>query len=414
MSTVLDLCAAAKAAAPALARASTAQKDAALEAAAARLDAAHDQILEANAADLETARAEGTSKALIDRLTLTPERIAGCAQGLRDVVGLIDPVGQVVRGFTRPNGLQIREIRVPLGVIAMVYEGRPNVTVDAAGLAIKSGNACVLRGSSTAKHSNAALAELLREALVESGLPADAVTFVTDTSRESVKELGRARGLVDLLIPRGGAGLIQAVVGDSQVPVIETGVGNCHVYVDAAADLDAARAIAVNAKTHRPSVCNAAETLLVHRDIAETYLPAVARELVDAGVELVGDEAACALTGAAAASEDDWDTEFGDLRMAVGVVDSLDEAIAHIARHGTRHTEAIVTNDRAASRRFSTEVDAAAIMVNASTRFTDGGEFGYGAEVGISTQKLHARGPMALPELTTTKYIVEGDGQVRG
>jgi len=407
-------CRAAKAAAPALARASTARKNAALEAMAAALDGAHDRILSANAADVDAARAAGTSVALIDRLTLTPARIDGCARGLRDLIGLTDPIGDVARGWTLPNGLEVRQVRVPLGVVAMVYEGRPNVTVDAAGLAIKSGNACVLRGSSSAIRSNTALAQVLRGALESQGLPADLVTLIEDTSRESVLALGRMRGVVDLLIPRGGAGLIQAVVSQSQVPVIETGVGNCHVYVDAAADLDKARAIAVNSKVHRPSVCNAAETLLVHAAVAEAFLPAVAKELEAAGVTLRGDDAAQRLAGAAPATALDWDTEFLDLDLAVAVVDDLDAALAHIAAHGTQHTEAIVTEDRAAARRFQQEVDAAAVMVNASTRFTDGGEFGFGAEIGISTQKLHARGPMGLLELTTTKYLVDGDGQVRG
>jgi glutamate-5-semialdehyde dehydrogenase len=410
--TVLDVCAAAKTAAPALARASTQAKDAALEAMAAALDAHHAEIEAANAEDLETARAAGTGTALLDRLTLTGDRIDGCAGGLRDLVALTDPVGQVLRGFTLPNGLEVRQVRVPLGVIAMVYEGRPNVTVDAAGLALKSGNACVLRGSSSAIRTNTALVRILRSALRDVGLPEDAICLVEDTSRDSVKELTRARGLVDLLIPRGGAGLIQAVVGDSLVPVVETGVGNCHVYVDAAADLAKAEAIAVNAKTHRPSVCNAAETLLVHRDVAEAFLPRVAKAL--RGVELRGDAATRDLVpDAVEASEEDWDTEFLDLTLAVRVVDDLDGALDHIARHGTLHTEAIVTEDRAAARRFVASVDAAAVMVNASTRFTDGGEFGFGAEIGISTQKLHARGPMGLPELTTTKYVVEGDGQTR-
>jgi glutamate-5-semialdehyde dehydrogenase len=319
-----------------------------------------------------------------------------------------------VRGFTLPNGLDVRQVTVPLGVIAMVYEGRPNVTVDAAGLALKSGNACVLRGSSSAIRSNTVFAGLLRDAVSAHGLPADCVCLVADTSRESVKELGRARGLVDLLIPRGGAGLIQAVVADSQVPVIETGVGNCHVYVDRAADLDMAAAIVVNAKTHRPSVCNAAETLLVHADVAEAFLPRVAGQLTAAGVTLRGDDRVRALVDdAEPVTAEDWDTEYLDLMLAVGVVDDLDAALAHIDAHGTLHTEAIVTDDRSAARRFTATVDAAAVMVNASTRFTDGGEFGFGAEIGISTQKLHARGPMGLAELVTTKYVVEGDGQVR-
>lgn len=413
MSTVRGACEAAKAAAPSLARASAADKNAALEAMAAALDASHSQILAANAEDIARGRSDGLTDALIDRLTLTPARIDGIAQALRDLIGLTDPTGEVVRGWRQPNGLEITQVRVPLGVVAMVYEGRPNVTVDAAGLALKSGNACVLRGSSSAISSNTVLAELLRGALTATGLPADGVVLIKDISRDSVKELGRMRGLVDLLIPRGGAGLIQAVVNDSVVPVIETGVGNCHVYVDVAADLDKARAIAVNAKAHRPSVCNAAETLLVHRDIAEAFLPAAAEALRAAGVELVGDTEAQRLAGAAPATAEDWDTEFLDLKLAVKVVASLDDALAHIARHGTLHTEAIVTEDRAAARRFTQEVDAAAVMVNASTRFTDGGEFGFGAEIGISTQKMHARGPMGLRELTTTKYIVEGEGQVR-
>ncbi|HWB72462.1 MAG TPA: glutamate-5-semialdehyde dehydrogenase [Egibacteraceae bacterium] len=413
MSAVTQICAAARAAAPALARASTARKDAALAAMADALDAAHGEVLQANAADVAAARAQGVSGALVDRLTLTPERLGTIAQALRELVGLPDPVGQVVRGWRLPNGLEVRQLRVPLGVIAMVYEGRPNVTVDAAGLALKSGNACVLRGSSSAVRSNGALVGVLRRALAGQGLPVDAVCLIEDTSRDAVKELTRARGLVDLLIPRGGAGLIQAVVSDSQVPVVETGVGNCHVYVDAAADLAKAGPIVVNAKVSRPSVCNAAETLLVHRAAAPVFLPAVAEQLRAHGVELVGDAEAQRLAGAAPATGQDWDTEFLDLKLAVRVVDSIDDAIAHIGLHGTLHTEAIVTEDRSAARRFVTEVDAAAVMVNASTRFTDGGEFGFGAEIGISTQKLHARGPMGLPELTTTKFVVEGDGHVR-
>ena len=413
MPTVLEVCAAARRAAPELARATTARKDEALRAMADALERGRDRALAANAEDVDRARADGVAAALVDRLTLTEARVDAIAGALRDLVGLADPVGQLVRGFTLPNGLQVRQTRVPLGVLAMVYEGRPNVTVDAAGLALKSGNACVLRGSSSALRSNIALAGLLREALVACGLPADAVCLIEDTGRESVKELCRARGLVDLLIPRGGAGLIAAVVADAQVPTIETGVGNCHVYVDAAADLEHAAAIVRNAKVQRPSVCNAAETLLVHADVAEDFLPAVAERLREDGVRLVGDERAQRLAGAEPATAADWDTEFLDLVLAVGVVDSLDEALAHIDRHGTRHTEAIVTEDRGAARRFTAEVDAAAVMVNASTRFTDGGEFGFGAEIGISTQKLHARGPLGLTELTTTKYVVEGDGQVR-
>lgn len=413
MSDVLAVCAAAQSASPTLARTSTSQRNAVLAEMAARIDGAHDQVLVANAEDLDAGVAAGLSTAMQDRLRLDPERLRGIADGLRTLIDAADPLGRVVRGFTLPNGLDVRQVTVPLGVIAMVYEGRPNVTVDAAGLAIKSGNACVLRGSSSAIHSNTVFASLLRDALDACGLPADCVCLITDTSRDSVKQLGRARGLVDLLIPRGGAGLIQAVVSDSQVPVIETGVGNCHVYVDRAADTAMAVRIATNAKAHRPSVCNAAETLLVHREIAGEFLPAVADALRDAGVTLRGDEATRRHINTEAATADDWDTEYLDLTLAVAVVDDLDGALAHIATHGTRHTEAIVTDDRSAARRFVEHVDAAAVMVNASTRFTDGGEFGFGAEIGISTQKLHARGPMGLAELTTTKYVVEGDGQVR-
>jgi glutamate-5-semialdehyde dehydrogenase len=413
MTGVLETCQAAKAAAGAVGAATTDTKNAALAAMANRLVARSEEILAANAADVEAARSDGLAESTVDRLTLTEARLGGIAEGLGQVIDLIDPVGEVVRGWRQPNGLQINQIRVPLGVIAMVYEGRPNVTVDAAGLALKSGNAVVLRGSSTAIRSNTALAETLREALAEVGLPRDAVAPVADTSRDAVKELTGARGLIDLLIPRGGAGLIEAVVADSQVPVIETGVGNCHVYVDAAADLDMATAITVNAKAQRPSVCCAAETLLVHRDVADAFVPAVAAALGEAGVELRGDPATCALTAATPAAGADWDTEYGEPILAVAVVDDLDAALAHIAAHGTRHTEAIVTHDRRASRRFAAEVDAAAVMVNASTYFTDGGQFGFGAEIGISTQKLHARGPMALPELTSTKYVVDGDGHTR-
>lgn len=413
MTGVLETCRAAKAAAPAVAAATTDTKNAALAAMADALATREAEILEANAADVDAARRDGTPESTIDRLTLSSERLAGIADGLRELIDLTDPVGEVVRGWRQPNGLQISQVRVPLGVIAMVYEGRPNVTVDAAGLALKAGNAVVLRGSSSAIRSNTALAEALREAVVSAGLPRDAVSLVADTSRESVKELTRARGLVDLLIPRGGAGLIESVVADSQVPVIETGVGNCHVYVDAAADLDMATAITVNAKAQRPSVCCAAETLLVHRQVAEAFLPQVAEALAGAGVELRGDERTCQLTDATPAADSDWDTEYGDLVLAVAVVDGLDAALGHIGAHSTAHTEAIVTENRRAARRFTAEVDSAAVMVNASTYFTDGGQFGFGAEIGISTQKLHARGPMALPELTSTKYVVEGDGHIR-
>lgn len=412
--TVLELAADAKAVAPILAQTSQQERNQALLAVAAALDAAHPSILAANAKDVEQAQAQGMSQSLLDRLRLDTDRLSSVSHGLRALVTLTDPLGNVRRGFTLPNGLEIRQVTVPLGVIAMVYEGRPNVTVDAAGLALKSGNACVLRGSSSAIHSNTELVRVMREALEGVDLPADAICLVSDTDRGSVKELGRARGLIDLLIPRGGAGLIASVVQDSQVPVIETGVGNCHVYVDAAADLDMATEITINAKTHRPSVCNAAETLLVHADVADTFIPMVAKRLRSAGVQLRGDERAAALGDMDSARAQDWDTEFLDLILAVKVVDSIEDALDHIARHGSMHTEAIVTTDRDASRRFIAGVDAAAVMVNASTRFTDGGEFGFGSEIGISTQKLHARGPMGVAELVTTKYIVEGDGQVRG
>lgn len=400
-----------------LALLSRAEKDAALHALADALDAATDDIVAANERDLARGRANGMAESLQDRLRLDPPRVAAVAQALRDIAALPDPVGEVVRGSTLANGLQIRQVRVPMGVVGMIYEARPNVTVDAAGLGLKSGNAVILRGGSAAAETNRATVAVLRAALEAQGLPADAVSLL-DGGHGVVRALMTARGLVDLLIPRGGADLIEAVVTGSTVPVIETGVGNCHVYVDAAADLDRALAIAVNAKTHRPSVCNAAESLLVHRDVADAFLPAVLAALSAEGVTLHTDAAAGVLAQAAGVSHDTatdehFATEFHGLEISVGVVDDLDAALAHIRRFGSGHTEAIVTEDRAAARRFTAEVDAAAVMVNASTRFTDGGEFGFGAEIGISTQKLHARGPMALPELTTTKWVVEGDGQIR-
>jgi glutamate-5-semialdehyde dehydrogenase len=400
-----------------LALLSRADKDAALLAVADALVAATDEIVRANAEDLDRGRASGMPQGLLDRLALDSARVGSVAQALRDVAALPDPVGEVVRGSTLANGLQIRQVRVPMGVVGMVYEARPNVTVDAAGLGLKSGNAVILRGGSAAESTNGALVTVMRAALVAQGLPAESVSLL-EGGRDSVRALLTARGLVDLIIPRGGAGLIQTVVTESTVPVIETGVGNCHVYVDAAADLDKALAIAVNAKTHRPSVCNAAESLLVHEAVAADFLPKVLAELSGAGVVLHTDAASGAQAERAGvphldATDEDWDTEYLALEMSVRVVPDLETAMEHIAEHGTGHTEAIVTEDRAAARRFTSEVDAAAVMVNASTRFTDGGEFGFGAEIGISTQKLHARGPMALPELTTTKWIVEGDGQVR-
>ena len=414
---VSDLASRAREASRRLVLLSRSDKDDALHAMADALDAATADVVAANADDVERGRAGGMAEGLVDRLTLTPERVAAVATALRDIAALPDPVGEVVRGSTLANGLQIRQVRVPMGVVGMIYEARPNVTVDAAGLGLKSGNAVILRGGSAARSTNRALVSVLRGALEAQGLPADAIGLL-EGGRDAVRALLTARGQVDLIIPRGGAGLIQTVVTESTVPVIETGVGNCHVYVDSAADLDKALAIAVNAKTHRPSVCNAAETLLVHQNLTGEFLPKVLAELSGAGVTLHTDPAAGSAAEAAgiphvAATDEDWDTEYLALEMAVGVVADLDAALAHIRQHTSGHTEAIVTEDRAAARRFTSEVDAAAVMVNASTRFTDGGEFGFGAEIGISTQKLHARGPMALPELTTTKWIVEGDGQIR-
>jgi glutamate-5-semialdehyde dehydrogenase len=402
----------AKAAAAGTALLSRAEKDAALLAMAAALEAATDEIVRANDADL--ARGSALSEALRDRLRLTPARVSAMADGLRALAALPDPVGEVVRGSTLPNGLELRQVRVPLGVVGIVYEARPNVTVDAAGICLKSGNAVLLRGSSSAASSNACLVSVLRSAGVSAGLPEDAVQLVEATEgREDVKELMRLRGLVDVLIPRGGADLIRSVVEESTVPVIETGVGNCHVYVDSSADLDMALRIAVNAKTSRPSVCNAAETLLVHSSVAASFLPGVLAALADAGVTVHGDAAVAAYGSVVPVTEDDWYAEYLSLDLAVGVVESLDDAVRHIRRYGSGHTEAIVTTSQAAARRFVATVDSAAVMVNASTRFTDGAEFGYGAEIGISTQKLHARGPMGLPELTSTKYVVVGDGHVR-
>jgi glutamate-5-semialdehyde dehydrogenase len=377
--------------------------------------------VEANEKDIARAREAGTSETVIDRLTLTPERVRAIANDVRDVAGLPDPVGEVVRGSTLPNGLDLRQVRVPLGVVGIIYEARPNVTVDAAALCLKSGNAVLLRGSSSAYNSNHALVTVLRDAVGGAGLPADCVQLVPGESRESVHELMRARGMVDVLIPRGGASLIKTVVEQSTVPVIETGTGNCHVYVDAQADLDMAVAVLINSKAQRPSVCNAAETLLVHQDIAEEFLPRALDALAEAGVTVHGDERVLALaekSGSKAkvvpATAEDWETEYLSYDIAAGIVDSLDAAVGHIRLWSSGHTEAIVTSSQPAARRFTQLVDAAAVAVNASTRFTDGGQFGFGAEIGISTQKLHARGPMGLPELTSTKFIVTGDGHIRG
>ncbi len=403
----------ARVAAHPLALATRATKDAALMAMAEGLVGASASVLRANAADLDTARAAGTPEALLDRLRLDEGRVAAMADGLRDLAALPDPVGEVVRGSTLANGLELRQVRVPFGVVGIIYEARPNVTADAAGICLKSGNAALLRGSTSARRTNQAIVDALRTALEAAGLPADAVQLVPGDSHESAKALMRARGQVDVLVPRGGASLIRSVVEESTVPVIETGVGNCHVYVDADADLDMALAIVLNSKTHRPSVCNAAESLLVHAAVAEAFLPRVVQALQEAGVTVHGDEAFTRLEGVVPAASADYDAEYLSLDISAAVVPSLDEAVAHIRRHSTGHTEAIVTGSLEAARRFTAAVDSAAVMVNASTRFTDGGEFGFGAEIGISTQKLHARGPMGLPEMTSTKYVVTGRGHTR-
>ncbi len=414
MSEVVEVAKRARVAAAGLAPLPRRDKDAALLAMADALVASSDRILAANAEDVDAGRESGTSEAMLDRLALNPGRIEAMADGLRHVATLPDPVGEVVRGSSLPNGLELRQVRVPLGVVGIVYEARPNVTADAAGLCLKSGNAVLLRGSASAYRSNSVLVDVLAAAATKAGMPVDSIQLVPGTDRASVKELMQARGLVDVLIPRGGAGLIEAVVTESQVPVIETGVGNCTVYVDAHADLEMAVAITVNSKTHRPSVCNAAETLLVHADVAEAFLPMVVTALKAEGVTLHADERARPYDDTALpVTDEDWAAEYLSLDLAVGVVDSLDDAVAHIRRWGSGHTEAIVTKDLAEARRFIRSLDSAAVMVNASTRFTDGGEFGFGAEIGISTQKLHARGPMGLPELTSTTYVVTGDGHIR-
>lgn len=404
----------ARAAAADLAVRTRAEKDAALMAMADALEAATETIVAANESDITRARENGTSEAIIDRLRLDEQRITGMAGGLRQVAGLADPVGEVVRGYTLPTGMQVTQRRVPMGVVGIIYEARPNVTADAAGLALKSGNAVLLRGSSSAAASNDAVVDVLAGAASAAGLPTDAVQLVRGAGREAAKDLMRARGLVDVLIPRGGAGLIRSVVEESTVPIIETGTGNCHVYVDADADLSRALDIVLNSKTHRPSVCNAAETLLVHADVADAFLPDALSRLRAAGVTVHGDDRVRAYNAdVVSATDDDWAAEYLSLDLAVAVVDSLDDAVAHIRTWGSGHTEAIVTRSLEASRRFTATTDSAAVMVNASTRFTDGEQLGFGAEIGISTQKLHARGPMGLAELTTTTFVVTGDGHVR-
>lgn len=393
-------------------------KDDALLAIADALEVRTAEIVEANGKDTERAREAGTSESIVDRLTLTPERVRAIAADVRDVAALPDPVGEVVRGSTLPNGIDLRQVRVPLGVVGIIYEARPNVTVDAAALCLKSGNAVLLRGSSSAYASNTALVRVLRDAVHGAGLPADAVQLVPGENRDSVRELMHARGLVDVLIPRGGASLIKTVVEESTVPVIETGTGNCHVYVDAAADIDTAVDILINSKAQRPSVCNAAETLLVHRDIADAFLPRALDALAEAGVTVHADERVLTYGDASKATvvpatTEDWETEYLSYDIAAAVVDTLEQAVEHIRLWTSGHTEAIVTTSQQAARRFTQLVDSTTVAVNASTRFTDGGQFGFGAEIGISTQKLHARGPMGLPELTSTKYIVTGDGHIR-
>ncbi|MEV4706006.1 glutamate-5-semialdehyde dehydrogenase [Actinoplanes sp. NPDC049316] len=411
--SVLQQAAEARVAAIDLAAATRAEKDAALLLMAERLVERTEDIVAANAVDVQNARTGGQTDAMVDRLTLTPERVAAMADGLRQLAALPDPIGDVVRGSTLANGLELRQVRVPFGVVGIVYEGRPNVTADAAGICLKSGNAALLRGSGSAMSSNAAIVSVLRKAVADAGLPANAVQLLDATTRDSVKELMRARGLVDVLIPRGGASLIKTVVEESTVPVIETGVGNCHVYVDESADLEKALGVVMNSKTQRLSTCNTAESLLVHSALAESFLPLVIEELMNAGVTIHGDPRVASFDGVVPATEEDWGKEYLSADISVAVVDSIDDALDHIRRYGTGHTEAIVSESTTAVRRFAARVDAAAVMINASTRFTDGGEFGFGAEIGISTQKLHARGPMGLPELTSTKYIVTGNGHTR-
>ena len=397
-----------------LATLSTAARNQALLAMADALLREEPVVLAANAADMEAGRAKSLKASLLDRLLLTPERLADMAEGLRQVAALPDPVGAILGGSTLPNGLTVTKIRVPLGVVGIVYEARPNVTADAIGLCLKSGNAVLLKGGSEALHSNTAVAAVLRRAAEEAGIPAGAGQFIASTDHGAVQELIRLRGLVDVVIPRGSARLIQAVVANATVPVIETGVGVCHTFVDASADFDKAERIILNAKTQRPSTCNALETLLVHEAVADTFLPRIVRVLQEHGVTVRGDARVQAVDSAVeAATDEDWATEYGDLRLSVKVVSGLDEALDHIASYGTKHSECILTEDYDHARRFQQAVDAACVYVNASTRFTDGFQFGFGAEIGISTQKLHARGPMALPELTTYKYLLCGDGQVR-
>ena len=404
----------AAAAARKLAAVSPAIKNKALEAMADALLADQEEILAANANDMEAGKAKNMKASLLDRLLLTPVRLADMAEGLRQVAALKDPVGEIIGGSTLANGMTVTKIRVPLGVIGIIYEARPNVTADAIGLCLKSGNAVVLKGGSEAIRSNTKIAAVLRNAAEQAGIPAGSIQFITSTDHAAVQELITLNGLVDVVIPRGSGRLIQAVVGNASVPVIETGVGVCHTFVDAGADYEMAERIIINAKTQRPGVCNAMETMLVHKDAVQEFLPHMLQALKEKGVQIIGDATVCVMDNAALpATEEDWATEYGDLRLSVKVVEDVDAAIEHIAKYGTKHSECIVTRSFANARKFQQMVDAACVYANASTRFTDGFQFGFGAEIGISTQKLHARGPMALPELTTYKYLISGDGQVR-
>jgi glutamate-5-semialdehyde dehydrogenase len=408
-----DLGARVKAASAVLANITTAEKDEALKIGADCLVAATSEILEANCADIERAQIAGTPDTVIDRLRLDTSRVDAMGEGLRQLVALTDPIGKIVEQWTRPNGLEIQKVRVPLGVVAIIYENRPNVTSDAFGLCLKSGNAAFLRGSSAAIDSNIAIARALREGITKAGLPEDALMLVTDTSYEAAIEFMQLRDHIDCLIPRGGPSLINSILDNAKVPYVIDGDGNCHVYVDEAADLDLATNVIVNAKMQRPSVCNAAESLVVHSQIAPNFLPRITNALE--GVELVGDERSRDLVPSIQpATEEDWSTEYLDLKMSVRIVDNIDEAITHINNNSTGHSEAIISSNQTATKEFARRVDAAAVLVNTSTRFVDGEEFGFGAEIGISTQKLHARGPMGLEQLTTTKYIVNGQGQTRG
>ena len=416
MSEVVELAKRAREASARLAIASASERDAALIAMSQALVARQDEVLAANAEDMAAARERGTAEGLLDRLALTPDRIAGMAEALAQIAALPDPLGEVIEGYTLSNGIELTKVRVPMGVVAIIYEARPNVTADGAGLCVKTGNAVILRGGSLAIRSCLALTRVLAEAVTSTGLPSASVQSIESTEHAAATELMGLHDYVDVLIPRGGAGLIRSVVENSKIPVIETGIGNCHVYIHADADPDMARRIVVNAKCQRPSVCNAAESLLIDEAVYAAVLPPILAELVANGVTLYADEKARGLNAAAGiepATEEDWGTEYHDLRMSVKVVAGLDEAIAHINRYGTKHSESIITENYAVSRRFLHEVDAAAVYVNASTRFTDGGVFGLGAEIGISTQKLHARGPMGLTALTSTKYLLLGNGQIR-